>query len=374
MSFFFNSSKNFLCIFFALISLNPLPDISEASSIDGKYNFNLISSNAISGDDYILGAGDKLQINFYGLNIFNGTHTINAEGNIYLPEIEEISVKGQTLKELDEFLTKKYEESILNPDISIRILKYRPAKFFISGEVKRPGLYTISYGGETSTNKINNLMPTNQITSSESAFELVPRIFDAIKISEGITNYADLSKIKIVRKNTKTLGGGKIQTTINLLKLLKEGDHSQNIRIFDGDSIVIPRSKKIIKDQILSINQTNLTPDIISVYLSGNVTKPGLLELKQGSSLIQAIYAAGGEKYFTGDIKHIRFNKNGKTEKSTFKYKANAAAGTNKNPILLEGDIVHVNTTLQGKTFRAIQEYSVPIFSGYGIYKIFSEE
>ncbi len=222
MSFIFNSSKSFLCISFALISLNPLPIISEASSIDGKFDSKTISRNQINGGEYILGTGDKLQINFYGLNIFNGEHTINAEGNIYLPELEEIYVKGQTVEELNKFLTKKYEDLILNPDITIQILNYRPVKFFISGEVKRPGLYTISYGGKDNSNKVNNLLSTNQLNTNTSVndFNLVPRIFDAIKQSEGITNYADLSKIKIVRKNTKTLGGGKIQTTINLLEAI----------------------------------------------------------------------------------------------------------------------------------------------------------
>ena len=51
-------------------------------------------------------------------------------------------------------------------------------------------------------------------------------------------------------------------------------------------------------DQIIAINKSNLTPNKIFVYVSGNVNQPAK-EIEQGSTLVQALYLAGGEKYFT---------------------------------------------------------------------------
>ncbi len=42
---------------------------------------------------------------------------------------------------------------------------------------------------------------------------LPPKLFDAFKKANGITNNAELKNIKIIRKNSESQGGGKIQTT-----------------------------------------------------------------------------------------------------------------------------------------------------------------
>ena len=53
----------------------------------------------------------------------------------------------------------------------------------------------------------------------------------------------------------------KIKAEINLLNLIINGDQTPNIRIFDGDSIFIPKNDNPIKDQIVAINKTNINPD-----------------------------------------------------------------------------------------------------------------
>merc|ERR1712078_177539 len=99
-----------------------------------------------------------------------------------------------------------------------------------------------------------------------------------------------------IRQNNISQGGGKIKAEINLLGLFTEGDQNNNIKLFDGDSIFIPKSDFSIKEQILAINRTNVTSDKISVFITGNVMKPGLATLKKGSSLVQAIASTGGKK------------------------------------------------------------------------------
>ena len=57
-----------------------------------------------------------------------------------------------------------------------------------------------------------------------------------------------------------------MKANINLLSLLLEGDQSQNIRVFDGDIVYIPKTKTVVREQILSINKTNINPEFVVVY------------------------------------------------------------------------------------------------------------
>ena len=167
--------------------------------------------------------------------------------------------------------------------------------------------------------------------------------------------------------------GRKIKTSVDLLSLITNGDQSHNIRIMDGDHIIVPKSEKLLKEQLLAIRNSNLNPDSIQIYITGNVFKPGPVILEKGSSLTQAIASAGGKKLLTGNIEFIRFNDDGSTEKRKFRFAKNAKINTVKNPILMDGDIVNVKRTILGSATEVIREISNPVLGGYGLYKIFND-
>ena len=153
--------------------------------------------------------------------------------------------------------------------------------------------------------------------------------------------------------------------------MIKTGDQSNNILVNDGDSIFIPKSNNIILDQVLAINKTNINPGKIIVYVTGNVKKPGPATIEKGSSLVQAIASTGGKKLLTGKIEFLRFKKNGDTDKRSFKFNNNAIVNSYQNPVLMNGDVVHVNRTVLGKAAEVIGEFRNPILSGFGLYKLF---
>ncbi len=360
-----------------------LPVSSQTRASENKYTFkkdlhlinktNLAKSqnNLPIKSEYILGVGDTLNIKFKGLDIFNDNYPIDPEGEINLPELYKVNVNNLTLRELKQKLENQYEEFIINPEIEITIKNYRPVTFYISGEVKNPGLYKLDYQTNGDNNNRSEPYITNQKNFTTENNKYVPKLFDAIKLSRGVNNTADLSKVKIIRDNSLSQGGGKIQTEVNFLDLILNGNQSQNVRLFDGDIIKIPRNEKIIKDQILAINKSNLSPNEILVYITGNVKNPGDAVLPRGASLIQSIASTGGKKLMTGYIDFIRFNDDGSTLKRTFRYDQNAQINTYKNPVLAEGDIINVRKTILGSTTEIISEISSPVLGGYGLYKIF---
>jgi len=352
------SKAPLLFIFFSLIILgNPIyceQFFKEISNNEILNNKNLRETN---NTEYLLGPGDTLYINFSGIPSFSRVYNVDINGYLDLPEIKKIYVTGKTLEELKNFINNEYKEYIFEPNLTFKINSYRPVNVFITGEVNRPGLYQLNYINLDDQSQVNAYKP--------------PNIFDALKQTKGISNYADLSNIKVIRKNSISNGGGKIKAKLNFLSLLIEGNQDMNIQLRDGDTIVVPKGDKIIKEQILAIKKTNINPEFLTVFISGNVSVPGEYQLIHGSTLIEAIYKAGGEKKFTGQITHMRFNEYGKAEKKSFAMDFEAQVNSKKNPILLDGDIIHVNQNIIGKSTSLVQDLSSPFLTGLTLFKIF---
>ena len=182
-----------------------------------------------------------------------------------------------------------------------------------------------------------------------------------------------MTNILLIRDNPKSNGGGKIKTELDILSMLINGDQEQNIDLQDNDNILVNRNSKAIKEQILTINKSNLSPDIMTVFVTGNVVKQGPIEINKGSSLIQAIATSGGKKLLTGNIEFLRFNDDGSSDFFSFKYDPKAPINSKKNPILMEGDVINVKKTILGNTATVIGELANPIVTGIGLYEIFTD-
>ena len=367
----------YLILLLSFFCTNSSFKASSKNELKENFLYTKSFSNELINNQYIVDSGDTLYLSFKDINIFTGTYSVNVDGEVLLPEIGFFSVKGKTTQEIKSQLLEKYKEFIINPNIEVTIYKYRPLNIYIGGEVNRPGLYKLEYQNNLNVpnNRINSdLNPENKdlvnsintITSNN-----VPKLFDALQKVDGLTNKADLSSIKIVRKNSQTFGGGTIKANINLIKLIKNGDQSQNIRLLDGDYIFIPASENILLDQIIDINRTNLNPRDIQVFITGNVVSPGSKILRQNTSLVEAIMSAGGKQSSTGNIQFIRLKRNGNSEKRIFRYDQSATKGSYKNPILIEGDLIILNKNLLGKATSIINEVGTPIINSYGLYKLF---
>ena len=370
-------NKNLILIFILLNAFSFFEKdnylYSQTTSSLKKFESNFNSQIIEFKSEYLLGPGDQIFIQFEGINFFSKVYNINPDGTLNLPELNPIKAEGKTINELKVLLTNKYKDFIFEPNLNITLSIYRPITVFIGGEVNRPGIYELDYKTIKSqifnlSSGIDNTIIDNQLSSAPL---LYPKLFDAIKKANGITNNAELTNIKIIRKNSESQGGGKIKTNINLLSLLKNGDQKQNIRLYDGDSIFVSKSLISTLDQITNINRTNLAPDRIQVFVNGNVKRPGPTLIKQGSSLLTALASVGGKGNRTGYIDFIRLKRNGKSEKSRFKYDFSAIKGSKTNPILIDGDIIIVRKNILGQTKQIFEDIGSPMFSGYGLYKLF---
>ena len=64
----------------------------------------------------------------------------------------------------------------------------------------------------------------------------------ALKESGGITDYSDLSNIQIIRKIPYGKGGGKKTAFIDFTNYLNDPSFENDIRLFDGDKIIVSKS------------------------------------------------------------------------------------------------------------------------------------
>ena len=358
---------------------------------------------AVSFDTYILGPGDSLDIELLDLPELSGRFSIGPDGTIYLPRLRALYVEGLTIEELRIFLTQNFRKYVLDPEIYIRPIRYRPVRVYVGGEVKRPGYYTISgvQGffeelANTQSAKIiePGLSPSAQlaqptmtgiptegmagsqstsISGGSSSNTLFPTVFDAIRAAQGVTPFTDLTKVQVTRRLPSGSGGGRIRTNLNFLALITSGDESQNIRLFDGDVLTVAKSPVVMREQLLKAGQTNLTRQFMQVYVSGRVRNPGVVTLPQGSSLVQAIDLAGGTKLLHGNVEFIRFTREGTIDRRVFKFRSDAPADDYRNPVLMAGDVVRLRESIASAGIEVLNEITAPVVGLYSIYSIYRD-
>ena len=296
---------------------------------------------------------------------FSGEYKVLNDGSVPFPLIGNISLRHYTLNQASELITNKYSEQLLRPELHLSIKVARPIKVSIIGEVERPGLYSLT------TNEIASLEGTQIVNSG------LPTIVDAIQKAGGITQSANLRKVLVSRR----LPGKEKQykkTSINLLDLILNGNHDQNLFLFDGDVIQLKTASEIPKESI-AIAQANLSPKTINVTVIGQVSDPGRKTVMANTPLIQAILLAGGPidwKANKNNVDLIRINRNGSATKRKFRINLAEGVSETKNPPLKDQDIVYVKSSgLQkfSSALGSITEPITPIISGVSLIKLIGD-
>lgn len=341
----------------------------------------------VTYDTYILGPGDRLDIDLLDLPELSGSFSIGPDGTLYLPRLRALFVEGLTVEELRILLTKQFSAYVRDPQVYVRPIAYRPIRIYVGGEVRRPGFYTLTgVQSTTADDKESTTLRSTSIsedleieprqdivTSRSSSATLFPTVFDAIRSAQGITPYTDLSQVQVIRKRAKGLGGGRIKTSLNFISFITGGDESQNIRLFDGDTLNVGKSPVVLREQLLKAGQSNLSPQFLKVFVTGRVNTPGGILIPQGSSLNQAISLAGGTKLLKGKVEFVRFNREGTIDRRIFAYDPGARADAPNNPVLATGDLIRVQDSILSGSASVLNELTGPFVGLYSIYSLFND-
>ena len=321
-----------------------------------------VVSNPIQKDHYLIGPGDILSILLFDAPEFSGDYSVLNDGTLQLPLIGTIYLNNLSISQAASIIEGKYRDQLLRPELHLTVKVPRPILVSVIGEIERPGIYSLT------SSEQSILAGGPQISNNG-----LPTVVDAIQKAGGITQNADLSEVIIVRK----LPGleNELKTTkINLIDLIFEGDHSQNLFLFDGDVIRLIKSKEI-PPNTMKIARANLSPSTINVRVIGQVKNPGQINLSANTPLNQAVLSAGGPLAWRankGNIILLRVNQNGTVIKKRYKLDLNANVSYKKNPPLKDKDIVYVKSSLLDKVTVGLGAVTGPIAPIINAYTLFN--
>lgn len=95
--------------------------------------------------EHRLGPGDAVSISVYGEPDLTIKVTVDKTGTVDYPFLGQVIVGGRTTEELKSSIDRGLRgDYLINPEVTVTILEYR--KFFISGEVRKPGSYPYTPG------------------------------------------------------------------------------------------------------------------------------------------------------------------------------------------------------------------------------------
>ncbi len=365
---------------FVIFNYFPLLNLQASQGSTNK-KLTVDYLNQLPSNDYILGPGDELSIIVSREIELVANATIDGEGTINLPKLERIYVGGLTINELNSLLDEAYSAFIKYPEVSTTVIKYRPIRVFVEGEVVNPGLQTLEGSlSSKSTNKTNgrdniNIFQNENVGGVDNTDYYFPTVFDAIRASGGITQFSNLKNVQVIRIDSVSNGSGKISTTINFEDVLRFGDTLQNIRIYDADIIKLQKNDKPNNEILTKGILSKLNPKFINVFVSGRVNRPGTQLISRAGVLSDAVDMAGGIKIMRGPVTFIRFESNGNIDKRKLRF-TKKNRGKYNNPNLRDGDLIIVGDSVITSTNEVLNEITSPlvgIFSTYGLIKAISD-
>jgi len=392
---FFSFKKKFKpFLIFNVFLLLFIFDISKADTSFPNNKNNQLEIEYLESrnelEDYIIDTGDSISLEFFPADKLSGVFPVNEEGELLLPRLDETYVRGLTTSELKNLLEKRYSEFLIEPEIKVKIAVFKGIRVLARGELRNPGF--INFPAYQSVAFINNdksnnsdfdlLMENNnekleigqnsRLNNQSSANLIVKRssknistISDVIRKAGGITSETDLSRIEITRDVPIGKGGGKKRAIIDFSAYLNELDATNDIRIFDGDSLFFPKLSKNDPSQIPKSVLSGISPKFISVNLFGRVETPGVVKLPLEATLSDAIDITGPIKPLSGKIVLIRYEKDGTVIKKNISYSASAKRGSKRNPYLKEDDLIAVKNSIFGRTTGVLKEVTAPFVGIY---------
>jgi polysaccharide export outer membrane protein len=222
--------------------------------------------------EYTIGPQDVLQISFWQQPALDQTVTVRADGKITISIIGEIAAAGLTPPDLARKIGER--ANYHNPAISqaaVTVIGYFSQKVFINGQVLRPGPY---------------------------AFEELPDIWTLIKEAGGITPFADLSKVTLIRGSKDA---GRIES-INVDNLVAAGKYDDIPKLNPGDIVEIPALVGGMTGAGLPKSETSR---LNLVFVTGAVARPGPVNLDEHTDVLDVIILSGGSTA-DADLENVR--------------------------------------------------------------------
>jgi len=207
--------------------------------------------------EYVIGTADLIAISVLDNKDLDTVVSVTPGGKIAVPLVGDIQAAGLTVAELTEQITQELAKKVKAPQVTVTLREVNSYRVYFLGRVAKPGILT-----------------------SKSDVTLL----QALSIAGGFQEGADLSLAYVAR--------GRERVPVDFVKLLRQGDLSQNITLEPDDTVVIPDNPQNV------------------IYVTGEVKTPGMLPFvhERGWTALKAVAAVGGFTQFAakGRVSLIR--------------------------------------------------------------------
>ena len=193
----------------------------------------------------ILGPGDVVRATVFQNPDLTVESRISESGQINFPLIGAVTVGGLAIPAAEKRIETLLRERgfVLRPQVTIQVVRTLSSQVSVLGQVGKPGRYPI----EMTSSKVSEMIA--------GAGGVVPGGADVVTL-------------------VGTRNGGPVKLDIDLPAILQSGRAELDVQVENGDIIYVDRAP--------------------TIYIYGEVQRPGQIRLERGMTLMQVLAAAGG--------------------------------------------------------------------------------
>lgn len=255
---------------------------AQATPTDGR----VILEGAVDANSYIVGPGDRILIELWGIRDLSSEVEVNAEGRLSVPSVGAFAAGGEKLANLRDAVSARLRA--IYPNLHANVSLVRPRTFLVNvvGAVARPGPYPA-----TALTRVSSLIPNAQPLPTAST-----------------------RRVEIRRK------GRTDRIVADIVNFTVLGDPTGNPTLLDGDTVMVP-------------------PRELDVEVSGAVKRPGRYELVRERNIRELLELAGGLSSDAATTLPLRLTTREGGDRLTVRSLSQATAAVTA---LRPGDRVHV--------------------------------
>jgi len=196
---------------------NRQEQLSEEAAVIPYYN-NFFST-------YRLGPEDVISVSVFGQERYSrGAIVIPPSGRISLALVPGgVFVNGKTVDEVAEIITKRYDEFIIDPQVTVSLEKASSYRYSIIGDIGQPGVRLMNH----------------RLTVSE-----------AISEAGGVLPTGDRSKVTVLRRQPD----GMLAPIVVNVSAIYKGKMPDTTFLVPGDQIIVPGNKFKTFQKIMSFS------------------------------------------------------------------------------------------------------------------------
>ncbi len=208
--------------------------------------------NAPVSGDYLLGPGDQVVIRGWGSLDIDVRTQIDRNGAVNLPRVGAVTLAGVKAAQAEGVLHSAVSKYFKDFQLSVTLGQLRTVTVYVVGQARRPGSYALSGVSTLSS----GLLATGGPNASGS-----------------------MRRVQLKR-------AGKVVAEFDLYAFLSQGDSTGDIKLTDGDVIVIP-------------------PAVGHIALVGKVNNPAVYELKNSTETLEQLLSVAGGMPVIADPRRV---------------------------------------------------------------------